>query len=215
MPGRAILRVTFSAAVAHDEQGRSTAPASLSLPLRNVMRIRRAGDFEAVMSYGIGLARRRPFRIARLRQPSRVVITVNNRYPAVRKKVWFMNKPAFAKGITPYVTPVDRWVPAGTPAIGALDRLFAGPSASEEARGLRLVRSEATGFADLSIAGAVARVRLTGGCSSGGSTFTIADEMVPTLTQFPAVSAVKVYDPAGNTLSPHGSSSSLPECLQP
>lgn len=215
MPGRAILRVMLSPAVAHDERGRPTAPASLSLPLRNVMRISRAGDFEAVVSYGIGLAQRRSFHVSRLHDPSRVVLTVNNRYRAVQKRVWFMNEPAFAKGRQPYVSPVSRWVPASTPATGLLDRLFAGPSAAEEAKGLRLVRSKVTGFRDLSISNGIAHVRLVGGCSSGGSTFTIADEMLPTLTQLPTISAVKIYDPSGKTLNPHGSSSSLPECLQP
>ena len=72
----------------------------------------------------------------------------------------------------------------------------------------------ATGFTGLSITGRVARVRLTGGCSSGGSTFTIADEAYPTLKQFATVDFVKIYDPAGHTERPSGSSDSIPFCLE-
>jgi hypothetical protein len=72
-----------------------------------------------------------------------------------------------------------------------MDRLFAGPTANEHASGLRLLQSKATGFAGPSIAAGVARVRLTGGCSSGGSTVSIAQQILPTLKQLPNVRFVK------------------------
>ncbi len=215
MPGRAILELKMQSANAHDEQGRSTAPSTLTLALRNVMRIKRSGDFEAVVSYGIGLAKRRPFRVMRLHRPDRIVVDVGNRYHAARRRVWFMNLPGYVEGKGPEVSSVMRWVPAGNPAIGVMDRLFAGPTPTEVASGLRLVTSHATGFRSLSLSGGVAHVRLAGGCDSGGSTFTIANEIEPTLDQFPGVVAVKIYDPSGATDSPGGLTSSIPRCLEP
>lgn len=77
------------------------------------------------------------------------------------------------------------------------------------------VNSEATGFTGLSISGGIARVTLTGGCDSHGSTTTIANEIVPTLTQFPSVQWVKIYDQNGQTEQPTGNSNSIPFCLEP
>jgi Fe-S cluster biogenesis protein NfuA len=77
------------------------------------------------------------------------------------------------------------------------------------------VASGASGFANLSISSGVARVRLTGGCRSGGSTFTIANEITPTLKQFRSVRYVKVLDPLGRTARPTGLSDSIPVCLEP
>ena len=108
-----------------------------------------------------------------------------------------------------------RPVRPGTPATGLMDRLFAGPLPAERRAGLRLVRSRATGYADLAVAGGVARVRLTGGCSSGGSTVTVAGSILPTLRHLPTVEWVKILDPAGQTADPTGSTDSVPACLEP
>jgi hypothetical protein len=133
----------------------------------------------------------------------------------VTVQVYFLNEPNFNVGTEPYVTPVEREVDAADAERGALDALFVGPTAAEQDEGLRFVASEATGFADLEIADDIARVRLTGGCSSGGSTFTVANEIVPTLKQFSEVGFVKILDPDGNTEEPEGQSDSIPECLEP
>jgi Fe-S cluster biogenesis protein NfuA len=77
------------------------------------------------------------------------------------------------------------------------------------------VTSGASGFTALSIEAGVARVRLVGGCASGGSTLTIADEISRTLKQFPTVTAVKIFDPQGNTEQPTGPGDSIPLCLEP
>jgi spore germination protein GerM len=130
-------------------------------------------------------------------------------------QVFFLDEDAFNIGRPPYVTPVERQVDADQPAAGALDALFAGPTAEESAGGLRFVASEATGYTGLRIEDGTAHVQLTGGCSSGGSTFTIAGEIVPTLTQFSEVEAVKVYDPEGNTGAPDEPGDSIPFCLEP
>jgi hypothetical protein len=143
------------------------------------------------------------------------VVDINTRFQTVLKKVYFENLPRFARGTQPYVTAVLRRVLPGAPATGVMDRLFAGPTEAEYASGLRLEQSRATGFTGLSITGQVARVRLTGGCSSGGSTFSIADEVYPTLKQFASVDFVKVYDPAGHTERPGGNDDSIPVCLEP
>src|SRR3954452_16742398 len=71
--GRAILRVRFERARAH-AAGTATAPSRQAFALPNIMTTVRAGDFEAVTSYGIGLAKRTAFRVFTLRNPSRVVI---------------------------------------------------------------------------------------------------------------------------------------------
>jgi hypothetical protein len=96
-----------------------------------------------------------------------------------------------------------------------MQRLFAGPTQAELARGLRFVSSGATGFKVLGISDGVARVQLTGAISSGGSTFTIASEIMPTLKQFPSVRWVKIYDRYGHTERPSGHSDSIPASLEP
>jgi len=80
---------------------------------------------------------------------------------------------------------------------------------------LRLVRSRAWGFDDLSVSDRIARLRLTRACGSGGSTVTVADELVPTLKQFPTVDWVKISGPGGQTEQPHGPVDSIPTCLEP
>ena len=76
--GNAILEITMRPAQAHNAQGRVTAPARIKLGLRNVKEVVRSGDFEAVVSYGIGLAHRSPIRVRTLTRPSRVVVDFLN-----------------------------------------------------------------------------------------------------------------------------------------
>lgn len=213
--GRAILEASFSPAAAHDSAGTGTAPGRVAFALPNVMTVVRSGDFESVLSHGIGLARKASFHVWTLTHPSRVVIDIRTPFRTVLKNVFFLNVARFNVGTEPYVTAVRRPVPPGTPAAGVMDRLFAGPTSSEDAVGLGLQRSRATGFTGLSIHAGIARVRLTGRCSSGGSTFSIANEIFPTLKQFATVDFVKIYDPAGHTGTPTGQSDSIPECLNP
>lgn len=215
MPGRAILAVTLHAAAAHTDGGRVTAPARVSFALPNVMTVARAGDFEAVLSYGIGLARRTTFRVLPLRRPNRLVIDIATGFRTIPMRVYLFNERRFVANTPPFVTGVRRQITAAAPATALMDRLFAGPTSHERAGGLRLLSSRATGFAGLSISGGIARLRLTGGCSSGGSTATIAEEISTTLRQLPSVHWVKIYDPAGRTERPSGPVDSIPECLEP
>jgi hypothetical protein len=213
--GRAILSITLSPAEAHDSAGRPTTPGRVAFALPNVMTVVRSGDFEAVVSYGIGLAKRTSFQVSTHSHPSRVVLDIRTPFRTVNKKVYFANPARFAANTQPFVTAVLRPVLTGTPATGVMDRLFAGPTPAEFASGLRLLQSKATGFAGLTITAPVARVRLIGGCSSGGSTSTVADEIYPTLKQFSTVDFVKIYDPAGHTETPGGHRDSIPVCLEP
>jgi hypothetical protein len=213
--GRAILQVRFTPAEAHNDQGRQTVLARRALALPNVMTFVRSGDFEGVTTYGLGLAKRTKFDVFTLRSPSRVVIDIRAAFRTVDRKVYFFNQDNFVDGDEPYFSSRMRPVRVGTPATGVMDRLFAGPLLRERAQGLRLLRSHAKGFRDLSIEDGIARVRLTGRCSSDGSTVTIAGEIMPTLRQFPTVDWVKIYDRAGNTEDPTGPSDSIPECLEP
>jgi hypothetical protein len=75
--GAADLEVVFEGANAHDERGTPTvSPRRFSPNLPAVKEIAQVGDFEAVVSYGIGLDRRRPVEVSTLSGPSRLVIDV-------------------------------------------------------------------------------------------------------------------------------------------
>jgi len=212
--GRAVLRLRFSAADAHDADG-PTVTGRRAFALPNVMAAVRAGDFEAVTTYGLGLARRSHFEVSTLRSPARVVVDVDAAFRTEQRKVWFFHEERFVENREPFFVPRLRPVRVHAPATGVMDRLFAGPLPREKANGLRLLRSRATSFDDLAIESGIARVRLVGGCSSGGSTVTIAGSIMPSLRQFASVDWVKVYDPAGDTASPTARSDSIPDCLNP
>lgn len=212
--GQAILQVRFEPADAHNRNG-PTVRGRTAFALPNVMTAVRSGDFEAVTTYGIGLAKRTRFQVRTLQNPSRVVIDVRAAFRTVNRKVYFFNSDRFVANREPFFTPRWRPVRPVAPATGVMDRLFAGPLASERADGLRLLRSRAKSYADLEIARRIARVRLTGGCSSGGSTVTVAGEIMPTLRQFATVDWVKIYSPRGQTARPGGRTDSIPACLEP
>ena len=214
--GQALLRVRLEPAQAHTDAGATTAaPRRVAFALPNVMTAVRSGDFEAVTTYGLGLARRTPFTVSTLQAPPRVVVEVGAGFPTVERKVWFFHRDRFVDNREPFFVPVTRLVRPGAPATGVLDRLFAGPLPRERARGLRLLASGATGYDDLTVSGGVADLRLTGRCSSRGSTVSIAGEVLPTLKQFATVDRVVLRDAQGSTLDPDGPGDSTPECLEP
>lgn len=214
--GQALLRMRFEPAQAHNDDGSPTAaPRRVAYALPNVMTAVRAGDFEAVTTYGLGLARRTRVRVTTLQAPPRVVVEIDAGFATVQRKVWFFHRDRFVDNREPFFVPVRRPVVPGTPATGLMDRLFAGPLPGERARGLRLLRSGANGYDDLTVAGGVADLRLTGRCSSGGSTVSIAGEVLATLKQLPTVDRVVLRDAAGSTLDPDGPGDSTPACLEP
>ncbi len=214
--GSAKLQVRFSTAVGHNDHGSVTYGAlRRTYALPEVIQVVNAGDFEAVLSFGVGLARAEPFRMFTLTKPYRVVIDVRTPFWTIPVRDYFLDSNRFATGRTPYVRAVDRPVIWPATAFGAMQRLFAGPTQGELARGLRFVSSGATGFKNLTIRDGVARVQLTGPVSSHGSTFTIANEIMPTLKQFHGVHWVKIYDQFGHTERPFGHSDSIPFSLEP
>ena len=213
--GRAVLQVRLRPSKSHTDAGVATAPGRTAFALPNVMTVVPAGDFEAVTLHGIGLAKKTPFRVRTLKDPYRVVIRIRAGFRTVDRKVWFFHEDRFVANRQPFFVPRLRPVRPGTPATGVMDRLFAGPLPQERAKGLRLLRSRAKDYTDLSVADGIARVRLLGGCSSGGSTVSIAGEIMPTLRQFGTVDWVKIYDPQGPTEVPSGDVDSIPECLEP
>src|SRR5215212_5886665 len=72
--GKAFLSVQFTPAQAHDDRKRVTAPNNINLKLPLIKQIVSAGDFEGVVTYGIGLTRKTETRIITLGNPLRVVI---------------------------------------------------------------------------------------------------------------------------------------------
>ena len=216
--GTAFLEVSMFPVVAHNDDGTTTYGARRrAYDLPNIATVVNSGDFEAVVSFGVGLMKKTSIlRTMRLRHPSRYVIDVRTNFERARVKTWFLDEDRFVDNTPPFFRAVRRSVPVPAVARGALHRLYAGPTRAERRDGLRLLRSQSTGFTDLSVnRRKIARVQLTGGCSSGGSTVTVAGEIMPTLRQFPTVRWVKIYDPQGTTETPNGRSDSIPECLEP
>jgi len=214
--GNAKLLVRFSPAAAHTPRGVVTYKAgTTTYALPGIIQVAKAGDFESVLTFGVGVARTEPVHVFTLTRPSRVVIDLRTPYRTVPVRDYFMNTYRYAHGTPPYVQAVSRPVIPPATAFGAMQRLFAGPTQAELASGLRFVSSGATGFKNLSIRDGVARVQLTGAISSHGSTFTIANEIMPTLKQFPGVHWVKIYDQNGRTERPLGHSDSIPFSLEP
>lgn len=216
MVGSAFFQVRFSPASGHNSSGSVTYGATRrTYALPALMQVNAAGDFEATLSFGVSVSKKTSLKLTTLTNPSRVVIDIATPFSTVNVKDHFVDSRRFAVGTEPYTRAVVRPVIPPATAAGALQRLFAGPTQAEKAAGLRLVNSKATGFTALSISGGVARVRLVGGCSSGGSTLTVADQIMPTLKQFSTVTWVKIYAPDGSTERPTGNSDSIPECLEP
>lgn len=218
--GNAYLRVALSFVEAHQPSppySGTYGPRSRAFDLPNVAHVVNAGDFEAVVSFGIGVMKRtRILRTARLRDPGRFVIDLSTKFTRSEVDVFLADSVAYQAGDPPYVRDVSRTVPASGRGASALMRLFAGPTAEEKATGLRFVASGATGFADLRIGDTgIARVRLTGGCDGHGRELTVASEIMPTLRALPRVDWVKIHSPAGRTQRPWGPSDSIPACLEP
>lgn len=207
--GNALLEVDFADAVGHETTEQTAyGPRRRTYALPNVMEVVNSFDSETILGFGVGLAAERPFTVSTLDAPSRLVIDIEAGFSTVQVQDFFTQRGTGA--IVATSRPV---IPPAT-ARGALQRLFLGPTQAEMAAGLTLVRNGVTGFSNLGISEGIARVTLTGTCNTRGQTPTIADEIRPTLKQFPSVQWVKIYGPDGQTSHPTGNSDSLPECLQ-
>jgi hypothetical protein len=76
--GAADLEVVFHGANAHEDDGTPTiSPRRFSTGLAAVKEVAQIGDFEAVVTYGIGIDRKRPLKVSTLSNPSRLVIDVS------------------------------------------------------------------------------------------------------------------------------------------
>ncbi len=72
--GNAIVGLRMEPAQAHNDQGQTTAPTRVKLSLPNVKEVASTGDFEGVLSYGIGVDHKTEIRVMTLAQPSRIVV---------------------------------------------------------------------------------------------------------------------------------------------
>jgi hypothetical protein len=70
------IRVVIRPARGHTNGGSNLLPSTLTPKCSNLRQVKKAGDFEGVVSYGLGLSRRTGFRVFRLTGPTRVVIDV-------------------------------------------------------------------------------------------------------------------------------------------
>ncbi|GIJ48127.1 hypothetical protein Val02_50130 [Virgisporangium aliadipatigenens] len=209
--GDAFLRVTFYPATGHGDGLVGTfGPERRTFSLPNLIQVNAAGDYEAVLTFVVGLAQATAFRVTTLLVPSRIVIDVDRPARTVPVQVYFVDDAAQQRSRS-----VSRPVIPPATSRGALQRLFAGPTEDERKAGLRFVDSHAGGFAGVTIEDGVARVILTDGCACDGSTVSIANEIMPTLKQFPSVRFVKIFDPCGRTEQPVGQSDSVPISLEP
>ncbi len=74
--GRYRLRVRFRDARGHTANGTTDLIPNLTPRCPNLRQVKHAGDFEGVVTLGIGLRKRTGFRVFRLTKPTRVVIDV-------------------------------------------------------------------------------------------------------------------------------------------
>jgi hypothetical protein len=77
--GEADLEVVFEGANAHELEGGTPTvrPRRFSPGLPAVKELAQVGDFEAVVSYGIGVDRERPITVSTLSGPSRLVVDIS------------------------------------------------------------------------------------------------------------------------------------------
>ncbi len=73
------LRVILRPARAHTQDtGSPLVPRVVNADCPQLLQLKSAGDFEGVVSYGIGVRQRRPFRVFRLTGPTRIVIDIKH-----------------------------------------------------------------------------------------------------------------------------------------
>jgi hypothetical protein len=147
--------------------------------------------------------------------------------PGGEVTVYFTDQNNFASGVEPYEAAVTRKVnpPSRDYPVDYLNEyyplqvlreFFNGPTAEEAARGLILVSSGFTYVRDLVIdAEGVAHVRLGATCANNGAAYSVGNLIFKNLEQFPEVKSIKIYDENDSTLTPEGTESSYPYCLEP
>lgn len=81
LDGNAFLRISLAPAAAHDDTGAPTyhGPSTFTTPdLTNVAAVAVIGDFEAVLTIGIGVEHKSLFTVSTLTGPDRVVIDLGH-----------------------------------------------------------------------------------------------------------------------------------------
>lgn len=131
-------------------------------------------------------------------------------------QVYFTDRNRFQDGTAPFEVAVERLVPATANLPEAvLQEYFKGPTEAEQAQGLEAITSGFTGFSSLEVKDGIARLYLTGPCTSHGAAYTVAGPLMTNLLQFEEIRAVKIYDAEGVTEEPEGETNSIPPCLEP
>jgi hypothetical protein len=216
--GNAFIRVVLSPVVAHSDvapMASTYGPRTRAFGLPNLSQVMAAGDFEAVVSFGLGLMKRTEIvRTARLSDPSRFVVDISTAFRKVPVPVAFVDQAALDARTPPYLVTLPRLVPRSGRADSALLRLWSGVTAAERAWGLRFVSSSTSGFRDLRIdrRTGIARLDVVGSCDDRGLPVTVADEIVATLKALDGIDWVKIYH-GEETQHPRGPSDSVPDCL--
>lgn len=72
------LRVIVRPARAHTEIGSSLVPNVVTANCPQLLQLKNAGDFEGIVTIGIGVKQLRPFRVFRLANPTRIVIDIQH-----------------------------------------------------------------------------------------------------------------------------------------
>jgi hypothetical protein len=70
------IRIRLNLAAGHDNRGRNLLAGTLTPRCPNLLQVKKAGDFEGTVSFGLGLAHMTGFRVFRLTNPTRTVIDV-------------------------------------------------------------------------------------------------------------------------------------------
>ncbi len=80
LAGDAVIKVRFEPANAHDDSGAPTVTPTgrLSPGLSSLEEVAPAGDFEAVVTYGLGVDHQVPFKVLELSSPSRLAIDISS-----------------------------------------------------------------------------------------------------------------------------------------
>jgi hypothetical protein len=72
------IRVVLRRARGHTSGGANLLPSVLTPLCSNLRQVKRAGDFEGVVTLGLGLRRKTGFRVFRLTGPTRVVVDLHH-----------------------------------------------------------------------------------------------------------------------------------------
>jgi len=76
LKGSKRLRIVMQNARAHSQAGGPLIPGAQTPLCPNLRQVKLAGDFEGVVTFGVGLRRKDGFRVFRLSNPARVVVDV-------------------------------------------------------------------------------------------------------------------------------------------